>query len=159
MAIAPLSPGDDRAAFRSGSPALDKYFRSLGPRAAGKGLIALFVLTLPSAPAPRGFYALSGLTLRLPDLLGERGPRPSRYPEIAAARLTRLCVDKRHRRQGLGAALLADALSRLAALPSPPLAAIADAPSPQARPFYARHGVRAFSDRETQMFLALQPAR
>ncbi|WP_297367540.1 N-acetyltransferase [Acidocella sp.] len=159
MVITPLSATHERGGFRSGSPAIDRYFRSLGPRAAGKGLIALFVLIQPHSAAPCGFYALSGLTLLLPDLLGEVGTRPSRYPEIAAARLSRLCMDKRHRRQGLGALMLEDALNRLSALPAPPLAAIADTPTPRARHFYARHGFRAFSDRGGQMFLALQPGR
>jgi GNAT superfamily N-acetyltransferase len=153
--IAAFTPGLDRAGFRCGDRLADKYFRAQGAREAAKGVVALFVLTSPPDPMPRGFYVLSGATVLLPDLLGPGIRGVSRYPALHAARLSRLCVDRRHRRQGLGRALLEDALERLRALAAPPVAVIADAPTETARCFYAARGFVAFAEREGQMFLPL----
>jgi GNAT superfamily N-acetyltransferase len=155
--IEPLAPAHERAAFRAGVPALDKYFRGQAGRDTAKKLAAVFVLVLPDEKIG-GFYTLSTATVLLPDLLGGTTRKVSRYPAISAAYLTRLAVDKRHRGKGHGRALLQDALARLRAANSDALAVIAEAPAESARAFYAHAGFRTFPDRYDQLFHPLRAA-
>ena len=64
------------------------------------------------------FYTLASASIPTPDLPLEITKRLPRYPSIPAVRIGRLAVALNFQGRGLGAALLADALTRI--LSSPP---------------------------------------
>ena len=155
MRIEQLALTHDRTAFRCGIPSFDKYFRAQAGRDAARNLAAIFVAELPGGKVA-GYYALSGATILLPDLLGSGQRMVSRYPALTAARLTRLAIDKRHHGQGYAGALLRDAVERLQASPLQPLALIADIQTETARHFLEHAGFQSFADQPNRAFHTLQ---
>jgi GNAT superfamily N-acetyltransferase len=151
MRVEPLTPDHNRSAFRSGSPALDRYIKSQAGRDSSRRLTAVFVLVLDDQKIA-GYYALAPATLFLPDLLAGGERKTSRYPPMPAARLVRLTVDKRHRGRGYGRYLLADALSRVRASPVPSVAVIAEAAAEDGRGFYMREDFLPFPDQPDRFF-------
>jgi len=143
----------DRAAFATGVPELDRYFRAQAGRDAAKGLAAVFVAVLEDERIG-GFYCLGPATILLPDLVG--GSRTSTcYPELKAAFLSRLGVHRKQCGHGLGRALLEDAKRRLRATTPEAVALIARAPGPQAQAFYHHVGFSAFADQPERVFAPL----
>lgn len=150
--MALLSPAHDRTCFRSGVPALDHYLTGQAGRDVARAMSAVFVLVTP-AEKVTGYYALAPATVYLPGLLGDAAQGEVRYPPVPAARLARLVVDRRYRRQGHGRALLADALLRIRRHAAA-LALVADAADETARAFYAHAGFLALAD-QRRMFRPL----
>jgi len=148
-----LSPAHDRTTFRTGIPALDQYFTGQAGRDVARAMSAVFVLVTPMGKVA-GYYALAPASVHLPSLLGDGGRTMTRYPPVQAARLARLAVDRRHRNQGHGRTLLADALLRAKHHSSAPLALVADAPDEEGRGFYAHAGFVPLLDQE-RMFRPL----
>ncbi len=146
-----LTADHERAGFRCGVAELDQYFRRQAGRDAAKHLAAVFVLALEDGTVA-GYYTLSSATLFLPDLLGASRRRTSRYPQIPAAKLSRLAVDKRFRKRGYGRLLLADALCRVRSSSFSSVALIAEAGGETAREFYKREGFLIFPDRPDMFF-------
>jgi GNAT superfamily N-acetyltransferase len=151
MKIEALGSAHERGGFRAGVPVLDRYFRHQAGRDAARRLAAVFVLVMPGGGVA-GYYTLAPATVLLPDLLGASERKASRYPPMAAARLSRLMVDERQRGQGFARAMLADALHRVWRSGLDVVALIADAPDEAARAFYLRAGLLPFPDREDRLF-------
>lgn len=151
MKIEQLRQEHGRTGFRCGTAELDQYFRSQAGRDAARKLAAVFVLVLPENQVG-GYYTLAPATVFLPDLLtgGER--KTSRYPPMPAARLSRLAVDLKFRKEGYGMALLADALARVHFGRFAAAAVIAEAPEPEGQAFYAQAGFLPFPDRVDRLF-------
>ena len=158
MKVEALSPAHERAAFRSGEPALDRYFRHQAGRDAARSLAAVFVLVLPDGKIA-GYYTLAPATLLLPDLLGGGERKASRYPPMPVARLNRLVVDARHRGQGLGRFLLADALLRVRRSGLDVVAVVAQATGAAGQGFYAHAGLLRFPDRGDRFFRPMADLR
>jgi GNAT superfamily N-acetyltransferase len=148
-----LSPAHDRASFRSGLPALDHYITGQAGRDVARAMSAVFVLVTPAGKVA-GYYALAPASVHLPALLGDSGRAAPHYPPVPAARLARLAVDRRHRGQGHGRTLLADALLRARRHQAAPLALVADAAAAEARGFYAHAGFLPLADQD-RMFRPL----
>lgn len=154
MRIEPLAQLHDRSTFRCGIPSFDKYIHAQASRDTAKCLAAVFVAELPGGKVA-GYYALSAATVLLPDLLGQGQRVASRYPELTAARLTRLAVDKRHRGQGYAGALLRDVVERLRDSPLKPMALIAEIQNEGARHFLEHAGFQSFADQPNRAFRVL----
>ncbi|HQT46881.1 MAG: hypothetical protein B7X08_02235 [Acidocella sp. 20-63-7] len=151
MKVEVLGPAHARGGFRAGVSGLDRYFRHQAGRDAARRLAAVFVVVLPDGGVG-GYYTLAPATVLLPDLLGGAERKASRYPPMAAARLSRLVVDERQRGQGVARVMLADALHRVWRSTLDAVALIVDAPDAQARAFYLRSGFLPFPDREDRLF-------
>lgn len=104
-----LESGHDRTAFDSGSDALDHYFRQQVSQDIRRRVTACFVALTPEARIA-GFYTLASASLLLADLPAPLRKKLPRYLTVPAVRMGRLAVDRTYRSQGLGSALLADAL-------------------------------------------------
>ena len=61
-----------------------------------------------------GYYTLASASILLADLPVATPKKLPRYPSVPAVRMGRLAVDRGFQGQGLGGALLADALERAA---------------------------------------------
>ncbi len=163
MSVAPfrvvaLESGHDRTAFDSGSAALDHYFRQQVGQDIRRRVTACFVALTPEACIV-GFYTLASASLLLADLPLSLRKKLPRYPTVPAVRMGRLAVDRAYRDQGLGGALLADALVRTMRAEIAAYALVVDAKDEIAVAFYRHHGFLQWSDSEPTLFLPLATAR
>ena len=97
-------------------------------------------------------------SLLLADLPVGIGKKLPRYPTVPAIRMGRLAVDQAFRGQGLGGALLADALVRAIRSEIAAFAMMVDAKDEAAASFYRHHGFVALPDSLT-LFLPLATAK
>lgn len=150
----------DRAAFRCGNDALDRYIREQASQDVRRGIAGVFVAV---AAADRGtmlgFHTLSAASITASQLPLKFARRMPRHP-VPAALIGRLAVDRGVARRGLGGILLADAIKRtLAASAALGIAVIVVDPiDDRARSFYAAHGFRSLEGPERRMFLTLAAA-
>ena len=115
VAISPLGPEVDRAAFACGEPALDDYLQRHASQDVKRGVARVFVACPVGQPQQiAGFYTLSAASVAaqiLPEPWRKKLPR---YP-VPVALLGRLAVSLSAQGTGLGGILLADACQRVAA--------------------------------------------
>lgn len=99
-----LSPGDDRASFRSGNDELDRFFRKY---AAVNQFDHHLGITYVAVEGERvvGYATVASTAIRGDDFPSSRARRLPRYP-LPALRLARLAVEKRHHGKGIGTGLL-----------------------------------------------------
>jgi len=93
------------------------------------------------------------------DLPAGTGKKLLRYPTVPAVRMGRLAVDQAFKGQGLGGALLADALDHAARSEIAAFALMVDAKDEAAAAFYRHHGFIALPDSPLTLFLPLATAQ
>ena len=153
-----LEKTHDRSAFKSGSEPLDRYFHQQVSQDIRRRVTACFVaLHGPQGEDSRiaGFYTLASSSVLLADLPPETGKKLPRYPSVPAVRMGRLAVDENFKGQGLGGALLADALARAARADIAAFALVVDAKDDAAARFYRHHGFIVLPDSPLTLFLPL----
>ena len=152
--VALLEAAHDRAAFHSGSEPLDRYFREQITQDIRRRAAACFV-ALADDQRIAGYYTLATASLLLADLPASTGKKLPRYPTVPTVRMGRLAVDQAFKGQGLGGALLADALHRPARSEIAAYALMVDAKDDAAAAFYRHHGFIPLPDSPLAMFLPL----
>ncbi len=155
--LAPLDTGYDRAVFSCGSQPLDRYLREHVSQDVRRRIAACFV-ALTDEQRIAGYYTLASASLLFSDLPTELAKKLPRYPSVPAVRMGRLAVDQAFKGQGLGGALLADALDRAARSEIAAFALVVDAKDEAAAAFYRHHGFIALADSPLSMFLPLATA-
>ncbi|MDR1967873.1 MAG: GNAT family N-acetyltransferase, partial [Burkholderiaceae bacterium] len=103
----------DRSQFNSGSPVLDCYLRELVSQDIRRRIAACFV-ALASEQRIAGYYTLATASVPLVGLPDEMRRKLPRYGFVPAILMGRLAVDAAFKGQGLGSALLVNALRRAA---------------------------------------------
>jgi ribosomal protein S18 acetylase RimI-like enzyme len=159
--LAPLNAAHDRAAFDSGSEPLNRYLREQVSQDVRRRVAACFV-ALADGNRIAGYYTLASASLLLAELPASTGKKLPRYPTVPAVRMGRLAVDLPFKGQGLGGALLADALDRAARPEIAAYALMVDAKDGAAAAFYRHHGFIALPDSPRTLFLpraTVQPSR
>ena len=136
--VAPLDAAHERTGFHSASDPLDRYLREQVTQDIRRRVAACFV-ALADLPA--------SISKKLP-----------RYPTVPAVRMGRLAVDEAFSGQGLGGALLADALERAARPEIAAHALMVDAKDGHAAAFFGHHGFIALPDSPLTLFLPLTTA-
>ena len=152
--LAPLDAAHDRAAFDSDSAPLNRYLRERVAQDVRRRVAACFV-ALADGQRIAGYYTLASASLLLADLPASTGKKLPRYPTVPAVRMGRLAVDRAFKGQGLGGALLADALDRAARAEIAAYALMVDAKDESAADFYRHHGFIALPDSPRTLFLPL----
>ncbi len=152
--LVPLDAVHDRASFDCGSEPLNRYLREHATQDMRRRVAAFFV-ALAEGPRIAGYYTLAAASLLLADLPPSIGKKLPRYPSVPAVRLGRLAVDRAFKGQGLGSALLADALARAARSEIAAFALMVDAKDEAAAAFYRHHGFIALPDSPLTLFLPL----
>lgn len=152
--LVPLDAVHDRAAFDCGSEPLNRYLREHATQDIRRRVAACFV-ALAEGRRIAGYYTLAAASLLLADLPPSTGKKLPRYPSVPAVRLGRLAVDQAFKGQGLGSALLADALERAARSEIAAFALVVDAKDEVAAAFYRHHGFIALPDSPLTLFLPL----
>jgi ribosomal protein S18 acetylase RimI-like enzyme len=156
--LAPLDAAQDRSVFRSDSEPLNRYFREQISQDIRRRVAACFV-ALANGQQIAGYYTLASASLLLTDLPASTGKKLPRYPTVPAVRMGRLAVDQAFKGQGLGGALLADALDRAARSEIAAFALLVDAKDERAAAFYLHHGFMALPDSPLTLFLPLATVR
>lgn len=152
--LAPLDAAHDRTTFNSGSKPLDRYLQEQVTQDVRRRVAACFV-ALADGQRIAGYYTLASASLLLADLPASTGKKLPRYPTVPAVRMGRLAVDQTLKGQGLGGALLADALDRAARSEIAAYALMVDAKDEAAAAFYRHHGFIALPDLPLTLFLPL----
>ncbi|MDL2274687.1 GNAT family N-acetyltransferase [Desulfosarcina sp. OttesenSCG-928-G10] len=152
--LALLNATHDRSVFCCGSPPLDRYFREMVVQDVRRRVAACFV-ALTEAHRIAGYYTLSSASVPLSGLPAVTARKLPRYPSIPAVRLGRLAVDQTFNGQGLGGALLADAVERTMRAEIASFALIVDAKDESAAGFYLHHGFMALPDSPLMLFRPL----
>lgn len=153
--LAPLDSAHDRTVFCSDSEPLNRYLREQVTQDIRRRVAACFV-ALADGHRIAGYYTLASASLLLTDLPASTGNKLPRYPTVPAVRMGRLAVDQAFKGQGLGGALLADALDRAARSEIAAFALMVKAKDQAASAFYRHHGFIALPDSPHTLFLPLE---
>lgn len=155
--IEPLSGAHARASFSSGAPELDRYFRELVSQDIKRRVSNCFV-ALDEGGSVAAYYTLAATSLPLTELPVVKTRRLPRYPLLPAGLIGRLAVEQRYQGQGLGAALIVDAVGR--AMRSEPaiFALVVDAKDEAAAAFYRHLGFRTFVSHPMRLFIPIAEA-
>jgi ribosomal protein S18 acetylase RimI-like enzyme len=159
--LALLDATHDRAAFNSDSEPLNRYLREQATQDVRRRVAACFV-ALADEQRIAGYYTLASASLLLADLPTSTGKKLPRYPTVPTVRMGRLAVDQAFKGQGLGGALLADALDRAVRSEIAAYALMVDAKDEATVAFYRHHGFIALPESPRTLFLplaAVQPSR
>ena len=150
-----LGPSHDRAEFRCGVDALDRYFREQAGQDGRRRATACFVARETAADRIAGFYTLAAGGILLTQMPVRFAKRLPRYPTIPVARLGRLAVALAYQGHKLGGALLWDAIERASRPEVAVYALVVDAKDEQAESFYLHHGFVALGDARSALMLPL----
>ena len=157
---APLGVGHSRSTFDSGRPPLDEWLRTHALTVQQRGLGRTFVWVDESDPTVVvAYYALAAHVIEQQTLtrrLARGLPR-----QLPAVLLARLALDKTLHGRGLGGALLAEAMSRVAHI-SDDLGAhfvVVDAIDAPAADFYQHYGFTPVPDQESMRLVQRIPRR
>ena len=157
--ISQLAATHERTAFCSASEQLNRYLRVQVSQDIRRRVATCFVALADQQQYPQpyiaGYYTLSSASLLLADLPASIGKKLPRYPTVPTVRMGRLAVDQAFKGQGLGGALLADALTRAASAKIAAYALVVDAKNAAAIAFYQHHGFIALPDSPHTLFLPL----
>lgn len=149
-----LEKGQDRKSFSCGMDVLDRYLQRQATQDQRRRVSACYV-ALEGEDRIVGFYTLAATGILLTDLPEKTRRGLPLYPLVPAALLGRLAVDHRFQGQGLGAALLADALDRVCAPSIAVHALVVQAKDGEGARFYRHHGFLPLLQRPETLFLPL----
>jgi ribosomal protein S18 acetylase RimI-like enzyme len=152
--VVPIEQTHDRSTFNSGSESLDSYFKERVTQDIRRRVTACFVV-LSHDGRIAGYYTLASASVFLGDLPAKLVKKLPRYPSIPAVRMGCLAVDQAFKGQGLGGALLADALTRVIRSQIAAYALVVDAKDDKAADFYRHHGFLETASNPLTLFLPL----
>lgn len=163
MKVAPfqvvlLDTAYERTKFQSGSAPLDHYFHQQVSQDIRRRVAACFI-AVTSEQEIAAYYTLASASVQLSELPPATGKKLPRYPSVPTVRMGRLAVDQKFKGQGLGAALLADALNRVLQSEIAAFALMVDAKDDVAADFYLHHGFIALPESPLSLFLPLATVR
>lgn len=154
FSVSALSPNANRAAFDCGVESLNRYFHAQVTQDIKRRITACFVV-MDDSGVIAGYYTLASAGILLADLPTDLSKRLPRYPSVPAVRMGRLAVDQSFKGQGLGSALLANALRRSATAQIAAYAMVVDAKDENAAGFYRHHGFTALTNDPLVLFIPL----
>lgn len=156
--VVPLEAAHDRTPFESGSAQLDRCFQHQVTQDIRRRVTACFVAVAPEQRVA-GYYTVASASILLSELPTAMTKKLPRYPSVPAVRMGRLAVRRRFQGQGLGGALLADALERSARSEIAAFSLVVEAKDESAANFYEHHGFIALPDSPLTLFLPLATVR
>lgn len=155
--VEPLAKHHKRTDFSCGAEPLDLYLKNQASQDAKRGfaapMVAVTIDTIVIA-----YYTLSAFKIDLPDLTEDERKKLPKYPDVPATLLGRLAVDEKYRGLGIGADMLAHALTRSYEQSSKiaSYAIIVDAKDEAAISFYQHFGFTSFPDRRDRLYLPMK---
>lgn len=154
---APIGPGHDLSNFESGEPSLDEWLKKRALKNDAAGASRCFVVCAGASVV--GYYSLSAGAISheaAPKAMRRNMPDP-----LPLLLLGRLAMDKRSHNQGLGSALLRDAMMRAVAVASDAgvFAILVHALTPEAKQFYLSRGFVPSPLQPMTLMMTLQTVR
>jgi GNAT superfamily N-acetyltransferase len=155
-----LGRSHDRSGFSCGKTSLDDFIRKLVTQYEKRDLGRTYVAVRPGESQVCGYYTLASAKiefLSLPETVARKLPA---HP-VPTILLARLAVERSGQGQGLGEALLIDALHRSLSLADMLgiLAIEVDAIDIQAKSFYEKYGFVPLLDDGLHLFLPIATLR
>jgi GNAT superfamily N-acetyltransferase len=159
VSIELLGAGHEREGFDCGEEPLDRYLRQYASRHQRKNIGRVYVAIEQGGRRVLGYYTLANGSVSFLSVPNAKG-LPREYP-IPVILLARLAIDRSMQGQGLGAALLFDALKRAEEVSriSAAYALIVDALHDKAKAFYQRFRFEESLDDPMRLFLPMHDIR
>ena len=165
MGIAPLSPVEILSKdhiledFDSGEPSLDHWLKACSRINQSKGISQVFVVHRANVVV--GYYSLSMTLVKRDDAPLRQVKRLPKVPELPAALLGRLAVVTSEQGNGIGPAMLKDALLRVNDVSDAigVCAVLVHALHDKAKGFYEHFGFEESPIQELQMTLSIKDLR
>lgn len=154
-----LTRHHDVSAFDSGQPSLDEWLKKYALQAQATDSTKSYVVTAGDRVV--GYYSLAAGTIRVADATARAGKAQPKAGSVPVALLARLAIDQSVQRQGLGSALLKDALLRCeqAADIIGVRAVLVHALDERAKAFYLRYDFEASPVDEMTLMLLMTDVR
>jgi GNAT superfamily N-acetyltransferase len=155
-----LGRAHDRKGFSCGNGPLDDFLRSLAGQYEKRNIGRTYVATRPGEARVLGYYTLSSGAVPIENLPEPSARKLPRHP-VPTILLGRLAVDREVHGQGLGEALLVDALGRALdfsetlGVHAVEVVAIDE----RARAFYERYGFLTLIDDPLHLYLPIASIR
>ncbi|PAT00153.1 MAG: hypothetical protein BSR46_04120 [Candidatus Dactylopiibacterium carminicum] len=147
---------DARASFDCGTPVLNRYLAQNASQHEARNINRTFCGIRDGALA--GFYSLTNATVDV-SAISPGVIKKYKLPThlLPAVRLSRLAVDVRFQRKGLGKCLMIDAMSRVIRVAdlSGCIGLVVDAKDDKAAKFYEGFGFRQTPEHELLLFMPL----
>ncbi len=156
--VEPLEKRHKRADFSCGNDRIDAYFRETVSQDVKRKYATCFVAREIATDRIAGFYTLSSSNVPLnevPETLARKLPR---YPSVPAVLIGWLGRHVDYAGQGIGEALLFDAIRTVATSPIGAHAIFADAIDDKAASFYAAFGFTPLLERPRTLYLPVATA-
>ena len=148
----------DRSTFDCGTEVLNVYLKKQARREQRKNYSTCY-LALNSSDEVVGFYTLSSSSIDLDELPNDVRKKLPRYRDVPVARIGRLAVDNEYHGQGLGGALVADAIKRIVFSGIGCFAVVVDAKDGDAISFYRHLGFDSLKDKDDVLYLSIATAK
>ncbi len=146
-----------RDSFVSGVAGLDRYLRELALQDVKRRVAGCYVAVAGEGDVA-GFYTLAATHVPMDALPPETTKKLPRYPVVPAMLMGRLAIASKYQRQGLGRALVADAVIRTSSLGIGAFALIVDAKDKAAVTFYEANGFMLIPNEARRLFLPIATA-
>lgn len=158
LETAPLGSKHNRAAFSSNEPEFDRYLQTQAGQDSKRHVASTFVLCYQKQSTIIGYYTLSAAGVNVGDIPEDIVKKLPRYPQIPAALIGRLAVDKAYSGQGYGKFLLIDALRRTWEQSAQVAVAMVmvDALDDSAAQFYEHFGFQKFPEMHNKLFIPMK---
>ena len=155
-----LGPQHDRSLFSCGKPTLDNFILKLVGQYEKRNLGRTYVAARAGEVQVRGYYTIASGAVPFKNLPPPSARKLPKHP-VPVILLARLAVDLSVQGQGLGEALLLDALGRSLSLAETLgiHAVEVDAIDQQAKDFYKRYGFQPLLDAELHLYLPVATIR
>ncbi|MDA8025103.1 MAG: GNAT family N-acetyltransferase [Actinomycetota bacterium] len=151
--IESLTKTHKRETFVCGNDQIDSYFHKSVSQDVKRNYATCFVARDIKTDQVVGFYTLSSSNVPLTEVSEQVKRKLPRYPTIPAVLIGWLARDRNFARQGLGEALLFDAIKTVATAPIGAHAIFADAIDDQAANFYIGFGFTPLLHRPRTLYL------
>lgn len=156
--IEPLAATHKRADFTCGDDRIDRYFRETVSQDLKRNYATCFVARDVATNRIAGFYTLSSSNVPLTEVPEPLAKKLPRYPTVPAVLIGWLGRHSDYAGQGLGEALLFDAIRMVATAPIGAHAIFADAINDKAAAFYEAYGFTPLIRRPHTLYLPMATA-
>lgn len=158
FAIESLASTHKRTDFTCGNDRIDLYFRETVSQDVKRKYATCFVATEIATNRVAGFYTLSSSNVPLNEVPEPLAKKLPRYPTVPTVLIGWLGRHGDYAGQGLGEALLFDAIRTVATAPIGAHAIFADAIDDRAAAFYAAFGFTPLIRRPRSLYLPVATA-
>ncbi|MBK6895336.1 MAG: GNAT family N-acetyltransferase [Alphaproteobacteria bacterium] len=159
LAVGPLLKSSKLDAFNSGKPVLDDWLKKYAWQNQAGDTAKTYIVEKDGRVV--GYYSLAAASIKVEESTARiaRGQPPHR--PVPVIKLARLAVDERMQGQGLGKALLKDALLRCIAAADEiaARAVVVDALDDDVRKFYLKYGFESGPDKENTLMILMKDLR